>query len=259
MKALETRTIGAYAGALLVLSLCIGLANSASASKTAAGTRAVTVNRPAARLKAPTFRLPQGATIEGDLNLSQDNILDMCKGAIPAFTEGASSAKGDFGDFMKKADFNELYDSIKQIKAVRVIDFKMHKRIPNEKMMAFFDKQAANLKGWDRILYAMNDKDHSVVAVYCNGSKFMGVALDPKSKSNVIFGTDGFIDAKKLFSWIGKVVAAGADLDAAQKAAHPKAKPTDASHPQSVPNSNVPPLQPAGLPPANPTPSPAAE
>jgi len=156
------------------------------------------------------FTLPPDAILATEISLSEDNILPMLKQAIPAFTKGFASATGDEAEIVKKLKLDDLYDAMKQVKAIRVDIFKMKKAKDAATMLNSFAIQVPLSKGWDRMMYDSSSLSGEILAVYARHQEYLGVMLssDPKGSSDcVAVGMAGFVDLAKVAGWAGNLVA----------------------------------------------------
>lgn len=212
-KSIRKRTIICVIMALILMASCVQGAVPSKPNKVKPGLSAKSKIRPS--LKAPTFALPVGAVILLEVNLSEDNILDTVKQAIPSFLKGASSGTGDFAAMVKMAKLDDLYEAVKKIKAIRAVQFKTNETMDTTKMLIFFERQVPSSKGWDRIFYkpGIDGEGTQALAVYARGEEFMGIMMSPKKNQSIAFSTIGFLDVAKLFSWAGSIAAAFTALD----------------------------------------------
>lgn len=161
--------------------------------------------------KAPMLNLPDGSRVLFELNLSQDNLLDMVKQAIPSFFEGAKAC-GDLGEAIQKIDLNGLYASIEGIKSLRVTNFHAKAKTEQSTLLSYLEKQLPNSKGWERIYYDTTLVPNSVIAAYEQNDSYVFFKVDTKTNDNYVVGTTGFIDIPKLSKWVGNLISLKAKM-----------------------------------------------
>lgn len=174
--------------------------------------------------KSPVFKLPKGAKLLTEISLSDDDLLKVIKEAIPAFLQGFSASLGEsettvetsngcvsgFKVALGSSDLNEVFESIKGIKAFRFETFVPPTNSNVDELLGFFEAQVPASEGWNRVFYSTEviTKPEVLVAIYSqNNQRYMAIGLDSTKEVDVVASLEGSIDVPRLAQLIGKWVA----------------------------------------------------
>jgi len=173
---------------------------------------------PAAWAQQPDIPAPPNSTLVTEINLSESDILGMIKAAIPAFAEAVTSTPGELSYLISQLNLNALVDSIRDVKQIRVVQYRLLPGIDSKGILDFYDQSLPDLEGWSRLLYDISALPKGAAAIYTrSGQDFLIVGVDPSKNAVFAARTVGFVDVPKLAEWVGKALSYFVFLDVQKK------------------------------------------
>lgn len=173
---------------------------------------------PAAWAQQPDIPAPPNSTLVTEINLSESDILGMIKAAIPAFAEAVTSTPGELSYLISQLNLNALVDSIRDVKQIRVVQYRLLPGIDSKGILDFYDQSLPDSEGWSRLLYDISALPKGAAAIYTrSGQDFLIVGIDPSKNAVFAARTVGFVDVPKLAEWVGKALSYFVFLDVQKK------------------------------------------
>ena len=164
-------------------------------------------------IPTPDIPLPQDAVLLTEINLSENDLLGMAKDALAAFAASSRGAKGEVGQIIAAADLDTLLSIIKDVKAVRAMQFQIPKNCTADDLLEFYQSALTTEQGWSRIIYDKSTMPKGAAAVYTRGGEeYFAVGIEPAKQRAYAMRSVGAVDVVKMGGWLGGVMKRFSEL-----------------------------------------------
>ena len=180
-------------------------------------------------IPTPDIPMPQDTALLTEINLSENDLLGMAKEALAAFAASSKGAKGEVGQMIAAADLDTLLAAIKDLKAVRAVQFQLPENYTADDLLGFYQSELTTEQGWSRIIYDKSMMPKGAAAVYTrSGEEYFTVGIEPTKQRAYAIHAVGSVDIVKMGSWLGGVMKKFSELKTTPgaKPAAGTAKPT---------------------------------